>query len=134
MEIYTSYFGNLRALRSAGIMPISIARWKPKFYEGACMYSVAPTKYMLSDDCEHEEYIELYQEILNRKGASSIISEIRNISQGRDCALLCYEKPEDFCHRHLLADFLNKRLSLNVREYVAPIVPSKPQPKQTSLF
>ena len=23
-------------------------------------------------------------------------------------ALICYEKPTDFCHRHLVADWLNK--------------------------
>lgn len=23
-------------------------------------------------------------------------------------ALICYEKPSDFCHRHLVADWLNK--------------------------
>lgn len=23
-------------------------------------------------------------------------------------ALLCYEKPDDFCHRHLVADWLRK--------------------------
>lgn len=28
MEIYTSYFGNLRKLSSAGIVPVSIARWR----------------------------------------------------------------------------------------------------------
>lgn len=132
MEIYTSYFGNLKRLRNAGITPISIARWKPKFYEGITMFSVAPTRYMLSDDCEHEEYLALYDEILKRRGASAILAEIKSLSQGRDVALLCYEKPEDFCHRHLLADFLNKELNLNVREFAAPA--PAPQPKQTSLF
>ena len=25
-----------------------------------------------------------------------------------DIALVCYEKPGDFCHRHLVADWLNE--------------------------
>ena len=25
--------------------------------------------------------------------------------------LLCYEKPSDFCHRHLVADWINKELN-----------------------
>ncbi|MBR1785294.1 MAG: DUF488 family protein [Bacteroidales bacterium] len=132
MEIYTSYFGNIKRLGTAGIMPIGIARWKPRFYEGVCMYSVAPTRYMLSDDCEHEEYLELYDEILRKRGAASIINEINSIAHGRNVALLCYEKPGDFCHRHLLADFLNKELGLNIREYEAPA--PAPKPTQTSLF
>jgi uncharacterized protein YeaO (DUF488 family) len=132
MEIYTSYFGNLKALHKAGVMPIGIARWKPRFYEGVNMFSVAPTRYMLSDDCEHEEYLELYDEILRKRGAQSILGEICTIAQGRNVALLCYEKPGDFCHRHLLADFLNKELGLNIREFEAPA--PAPKPTQTSLF
>lgn len=132
MEIYTSYFGNLKALHKAGVMPIGIARWKPRFYEGVNMFSVAPTRYMLSDDCEREEYLELYDEILRKRGAQSILGEICTIAQGRNVALLCYEKPGDFCHRHLLADFLNKELGLNIREFEAPA--PAPKPTQTSLF
>ena len=30
------------------------------------------------------------------------------MSDGRDVALVCYEKPEGFCHRHLVADWLNE--------------------------
>ena len=34
-----------------------------------------------------------------------------------DIALLCYEKPDDFCHRHLVADWLNKN-GYKCEEYV----------------
>ena len=132
MEIYTSYFGNMKRLSAAGIMPIGIARWKPRFYEGTNMFSVAPTRYMLSDACGQEEYVRLYNEILKSRGAQNILNEIESIAKGRNVALLCYEKPGDFCHRHLLADFLNKELGLNISEFEAPA--QTPQPKQTSLF
>ncbi|MBR6262720.1 MAG: DUF488 domain-containing protein [Prevotella sp.] len=130
MEIYTSYFGHLKKLGAAGIKPIGIARWKPHFYNGVNMFSVAPTRYMLSDDCDEEEYLVLYDEMLKRLGAKRILQEIESLSGGRNVALLCYEKPGDFCHRHLLADFLNKELGLNIREFDG----STPQPKQISLF
>lgn len=132
MEIYTSYFGNMKRLSAAGIMPIGIARWKPRFYNGVNMFSVAPTRYMLSDACGQEEYIKLYNEILRSRGAQNILNEIESIAKGRNVALLCYEKPGDFCHRHLLADFLNKELGLNISEYEAPAQP--PQRKQPTLF
>ena len=132
MEIYTSYFGNQRSLSKAGIMPIGIARWKPRFYEGVSMFSVAPTRYMLSDACGQEEYVRLYNEILGRLGAQNILNEINALAKGRDVALLCYEKPGDFCHRHLLADFLNRELGLNIREFEAPN--QSPKPKQPTLF
>lgn len=28
------------------------------------------------------------------------------LSGGKDIALICYEKPTDFCHRHLVAEWL----------------------------
>ena len=30
-----------------------------------------------------------------------------------DITLVCYEKPEDFCHRHLIANWFNKNLILD---------------------
>ena len=87
---------------------------------------------MLSDKCEHEEYLQLYDEILRKRGAQSILNEICTIAQGRNVALLCYEKPGDFCHRHLLADFLNKQLGTNIREFEIPA--PAPKPTQPTLF
>jgi uncharacterized protein (DUF488 family) len=43
--------------------------------------------------------------------------------------MLCYEKPEDFCHRHILADFLNEKLNLDIKEYEF-----NDKPKSVSLF
>lgn len=34
----------------------------------------------------------------------------------KDKILLCYEKPSDFCHRHLVAKWLNRNLGLNIEE------------------
>ena len=35
----------------------------------------------------------------------------------KDVALVCYEKPSDFCHRHLVADWLNKN-GFECKEFV----------------
>ncbi len=117
MRIYTSYFGKIKKLRERNIEPVSISRWKPKFYEGKMMLSVAPTPYMLSESCSREEYIRLYKKILENRGAGNIFQEIKSLSGGKDIALCCYETPEKFCHRHLLADFLNTELNLGVNEF-----------------
>ena len=108
MKIFTSYFGNLKALGNAGIMPISIARYSPKWFHGGIYTGVAPTSYMLSGACSHEEYLKKYEEILSKLNASAVVANIQNFSGGRDVALCCYEKPGDFCHRHLLSEWLRK--------------------------
>ena len=49
--------------------------------------------------------------------AQRVYEDLERLSNGRDCVLLCYEKSGDFCHRHLVADWLNKKLDLNIQEY-----------------
>ena len=34
-----------------------------------------------------------------------------------DVILLCYEKPKEFCHRHILAEYLNRYYNLDIQEY-----------------
>jgi len=131
MKIYTSYFGNLRALGNAGIMPISIARYSPKWYDGARFPGVAPTSYMLSGACSHEEYLKKYQEILNRLDPHQVIKNIQAFSGGRDVALCCYEKPGDFCHRHLLSEWLRNN-GYDVNEWKPE--EKKEEVQQLSLF
>lgn len=131
MKIYTSYFANIRSLATEGITPISIARYSPRWFNGARFTSLAPTGYMLSEACSRENYLKGYESILNNLNAADVVREIEAISKGRDVALCCYEKPGDFCHRHLLSEWLRKN-GYNVDEWKKDA--SKAQPQQPSLF
>lgn len=44
------------------------------------------------------------------------IAIFSEISEGKDCALVCYEAPDKFCHRHLVAEWLNSA-GYNVNEF-----------------
>ena len=46
MKIYTSYFGNLKHIPSK-ILPVSIARFPPRWYKGHQLKSLAPPKKLL---------------------------------------------------------------------------------------
>ena len=35
---------------------------------------------------------------------------------GDNAVMLCYEKPGDFCHRHLIADWITKNTGITVEE------------------
>lgn len=118
MRIFTSFFGRTAQLQRSGIVPIGIALWLPRWYSGKSMRSVVPTAYMVKGDITQERYVELYnREILGRLRVEDVVSEIETLSEGRDVALLCYEKPGDFCHRHLLADWLTRESGLVVEEF-----------------
>lgn len=118
MRIFTSYFGRTALLQRSGIVPIGIALWLPRWYSGKSMKSVDPTAYMVKGDITQDRYVELYnKEILGKLRVEEVVYEIERLSGGKDAALLCYEKPGDFCHRHLLADWLTRESGLVVEEF-----------------
>lgn len=136
MKIYTSYFANMKNLEADNIYCVSVVCKVPKFFDGPNMGSVAPTDSILFEyknsqktDADWEHYKQrYYNEVLMvyRFHPEYFIDGIKRMSDGRDIALLCYEAPEDRCHRHLLADWFNERIDgLNIEEY-----PNYPKPKK----
>lgn len=92
MKIYTSYFGNSRKLKEAGIKIICVAIGKPRFMVNVPqMLNVCPTRYMVSGPCSHDEYLKLYDRILASQDANKVIEQIESLSEGKDVALCCYE-------------------------------------------
>lgn len=129
MKIYTSYFGNIKALRQAGIIPVCIALWPPRWFNGPCLRNVAPSYSILKQTRSDEEYTRRYNsEILTPLNVAETIELIKERWGEQPIALCCYEKPDEFCHRQLLAEALRKQ-GIEVTEF------SKPQaPPQPSLF
>lgn len=136
MKIYTSYFAKAATLRKAGIVPIGIALWPPRFFRGTSMKQVAPRRYMLNDKLTDAEYEAMYRnDVLRLVNARGFIADLERASQGMDVALCCFEKPGDFCHRHILAKWLNEQTGVEVREFgVADEKPETQKPEQASLF
>ena len=136
MKIYTSYFAKAAILRKAGIVPIGVALWPPRFFRGISMKQVAPRRYMLDDRLTDEEYIRMYRnDVLRLVDARSFIQDLERASRGMDVALCCFEKPGDFCHRHILAKWLNEQTGIEVSEFgVAESKQETPEPEQQSLF
>lgn len=116
--IYTSYFGQLRNLPD-NMVPIAICGGIPNWYSGLWYRKLAP-KYNFfmewKENHDNEYYIKCFNEqVLNGLNAVDIVTELYQLMlandidpKGKDICLLCYEKPEDFCHRHLVADWLTK--------------------------
>lgn len=124
--IYTSYFAKLKSLPD-NIIPISICAKAPDWYKGLQYKKLAPKydffmewkrthdndyymkcfKEQVTDQLDvYETVYELYEKIgiyLDEEGIS-FSSESDN---EKHICLICYEKPVDFCHRHLVAKWLN---------------------------
>lgn len=121
MEIYTSYFGFIRALKAFKVVPISIAVGTPRWFGGARYPALAPTWHMVKDNIGRERYIEEYNEILSKLDPCSVLLDLDNLAKGNDFALLCWEKPDDFCHRHLVAEWLMENTGCIIREFSEPL-------------
>ena len=122
MKIYTSYFAMMRHFPE-NILPIAICAKPPMWYEGAVYKKLAPTYSILMDyksNPDVDSYTERFcKDILNNLDASTVIKELEQIADGKDVALLCFEKPSDFCHRQLVAKWLNNN-NYNVTEFTRP--------------
>lgn len=109
--IYTTYFANLRNLPKP-ITPIAICGSVPKFYTGLCYKKLAPKYSFFSkwkEDHDNDYYIEQFNKlVLGELNQKDVVNELSSMVNTEDIALVCYEKPSDFCHRHLVADWLTK--------------------------
>ena len=120
MKIYTSYFARMKKIPDE-IVRISICGKAPDWYEGIQYKKVAP-KYGFFQEWKKNQdnnfYIEHFNaEVLDMLNAESVYRDLDKLSNGDDCVLLCYEKSGDFCHRHLVANWLSDNLGIEVKEY-----------------
>ena len=120
MRIYTSYYAKAKKIPDS-IAKISIAGKAPTGYLGLEYKKLAP-KYGFFQEWKknhnNEYYIEHFNsEVLRCLNPYNVLDDLRYMSNGKDCILLCYEKSGDFCHRHLVADWLEKELGIEVVEW-----------------
>lgn len=106
--IYTSYFGNWRNFPPDAIL-VSVARYKPSHFKGLSALQLAPSEDLLKRFKNHTAsegvYREEYWRQLCHLDKEKVFNQLDKL--GSTVILLCYEKPQDFCHRHILAEWLN---------------------------
>lgn len=109
MNLYTSYFAKTARLPQ-NIIPISISLWPPKNWTGKTLPKLAPTREILTaykQDADWAAYTQRYNtQILAKYRPEQIVQEIIALSDGRDAALICFEKDPIQCHRTLVAQWL----------------------------
>lgn len=123
MRIYTSYFSNPVKLNKDTTMYVSIARYKPDWFDGPEYTKLAPPAELLSyyksniknPDVNAEDlykhYIKYYcEKTLHNLEQYDVVKDLQQMASNRgkeDIVLLCYEKYGDFCHRHIVSQWLN---------------------------
>lgn len=139
--IYTSYFGKMRSLPD-NFHPVAICQYPPKWYEGVVYKKLAPSGYLLKtykenadkDPSYWEEWYNtrFHQEVFGKgfMPVSTIIEMINLFSEDirndllstsvinstkQHLVLMCFEKEEKDCHRHLVAEYFSNH-NIPVRE------------------
>ena len=110
MKIYTSYFAKSAQLPKS-MVQIAICLYRPKWYKGFHISALAPSAKLLYDyKCTHDKvaYTAQFCSYLETLNADGIVELLSYLSRGLDVVLLCYERPQDFCHRQLVARWLTE--------------------------
>jgi len=118
--MFTSYFWRFHLHHYPCLVSIA---WKtPEWFKGRCYPALAPKSKMLK--MGEEEYRQKYRAILDRLNPRKVYEDL-----GQDAVLLCWEQPGEFCHRRLVAAWLEAALGVTV-----PELPGNYNPHQKDLF
>ena len=104
--IQTSYFAKAASLPNA----VAISQGIPKWYNGARYIPLAPSWeiiHLKDPELYKKRY---YQEVLSKLDPGKVASDLDG------CILLCHEKDNTFCHRRIVAEWLEAALGIKVPE------------------
>ncbi len=127
--IYTGYFDKIETYKEKGFTPVSIAGRAPDWYDGIEYKKLAPKRdwwqkwhdEKLSNAWYNEQY---YKTVLNKLKAEEVFADLQKF--GNNIILLCYEKSGEFCHRNIVANWLNEH-QIKTKEYDLNKAPIRPE-------
>ena len=134
ITLFTSYFGNSRALAKEDVLMIGISRYPPSWYQGVSMFELAPHSDMLR--LSSEEYDKAFQKrVLGVTDRKTILEKIQWFSKhtGKTkIALCCFEKEQKECHRYNVAVWLQEG-GIQIEEFKQEVVPETPKVIDTQM-
>ena len=115
------FTGNYEECKAGNLISISGDRGRKVGFVGKAMPKLAPKKGFWTTfnnnigKIPEEENIRYYIEEYFKQVLSKVdIEEL--LKDEKDPILLCYEKGQDFCHRHVLAEYIEIMYGIEVRD------------------
>lgn len=109
--LYTTYFAKFKTLPD-NIIPVSICGKAPEWYKGLQYKKLAPKWEFFQEwkkNGDNHFYVKCFNEqVLSKLDARSVYDELVELAGSTNIALVCYESPEKFCHRHLMANWFRE--------------------------
>ena len=125
--IFTSYFAKLNKFPD-NVIPIAICVKTPSWYNGIHYNKLVPSYDMFREWKETQDddtYVERYNsEVLDKLDVMQVLKDIELLLLREErlklkfpiqynpvwhVALVCYEKYDGFCHRHLVSEWLRNQ-------------------------
>jgi sulfatase maturation enzyme AslB (radical SAM superfamily) len=104
--IQTSYFAKAARLPNA----VAISQGIPDWYNGARYKPLAPSWELVKGGDRTRFKEEYYQEVLSKLDPKQVAADL----DGK--VLLCHEKDSTYCHRRIVAEWLEESLGISVPE------------------
>jgi CYTH domain-containing protein len=105
-RLWTSHFNSTEFDYSKAV---SICGKPPAYYGGREYKKLAPKYWFFKkykEDGDKDFYREqYYKEVLDKLDPEEVYKDL-----GKDAVLLCWENPDEFCHRHMVADWFNDKI------------------------
>jgi hypothetical protein len=124
-RVWTSRYGNKLLAQRTSLAKVGITLGEPKFplgYEKQQLRELAPTpqQFHLAD----EKFVKSFRHgmyVLTIERVIALLTQASQAAGGCDLALLCFEdvrKPNEWCHRLVLARWIEDQCGLQIEEYV----------------
>lgn len=115
------FTGNYEECKAGNLISISGDRGKKVGYTGNAIPQFAPKKVFWTTfdnnigkipEADNIRYYieEYYKQVLSKVDIEELLKD------EKDPILLCYEKGQDFCHRHVLAEYIEIKYGVKVRD------------------
>lgn len=122
MRIFTGSYENCKL---GDLVSISGDKGKSVGFEGNSYTKLAPKKEFwkiwhdnigkISEEENNKYYMEeYYKQVLSKLDANTVYGELNEF--GKNVVLLCFEQNNEFCHRQLVATWLERELGITVPE------------------
>lgn len=120
IQIYTTNYTKASRLSNKHYLKVSISYIRQREFDGMHIQSFAPSKQLFEDyknGLSPEQYeIRFREQIGNLADIYAFFKIMAKQAKGRDILLLCYEKKNAFCHRHILSDIIYERYGYRIKE------------------
>jgi uncharacterized protein YeaO (DUF488 family) len=101
---------------------VSIALFASNFSDLKFEYKALAPNWKILDKFKkkvisEEKFILAYKEQLNELNPASVVEHLNFLTGGEEPVLMCHCSKTKFCHRHLLADWLENKLGIHIEEF-----------------